>query len=152
MKTNQLSLLLSALLLIFIPFSALKAQNPKPIHVWEMHEIVLQAEQTYQNFYTDVTCWVDLKGPGFSKRVHGFWDGGNIFKVRVVATEPGKWHWKSSSNQPDDNGLNNKQGEFEAIKWSKEDIANNPNRRGFIRPSKTGHSLQYADGTPFFIE
>lgn len=125
--------------------------NEKKLHTWEMYEITLLTEKEYSNSYTDVTCWVELEGPGFSKRIYGFWDGGNIFKVRVVATEPGKWHWKSSSNQPDDNGLNNKQGEFDAIEWSKKDIANNPNRRGFIRPSKTGHSLQYADRTPFFM-
>ena len=28
------------------------------IHTWEMQEIVLHAEQEYDNYYTDVTCWV----------------------------------------------------------------------------------------------
>ena len=125
--------------------------NEKKLHTWEMFEITLLAEKEYSNYYTDVTCWVELEGPDFSKRVYGFWDGGNIFKVRVVATKPGKWHWQSSSNQPDDNGLNNKQGVFDAIGWSKKRLAKNPNRHGFIRPSKNGHSLQYADGTPFFL-
>ncbi|MGB8491556.1 MAG: DUF5060 domain-containing protein [Bacteroidales bacterium] len=123
----------------------------KKLHPWEMFEITLQAEREYSNPYTDVTCWVELEGPDFSKRVYGFWDGGNVFKVRVVATKPGKWHWQCSSNQPDDNGLNNKRGDFEAIGWSKQEIAKNPNRRGFIRPAEKGHSLQYADGTPFFM-
>ena len=77
--------------------------SEKDVHIWEMYEITLLAEKEYSNYYTDVTCWVELEGPGFSKRVYGFWDGGNIFKVRVVATQPGKWHWKSSSNQADDN-------------------------------------------------
>jgi hypothetical protein len=123
----------------------------KKQHTWEMIEVTLLAEKEYNNLYTDVTCWLELKGPDFSKRVYGFWDGGNIFKVRVVATKPGKWVWKSYSNQPADNGLNNKQGEFTATAWSEKDLAQNPNRRGFIKPSKMGHALQYADGTPFFM-
>ena len=48
-------------------------------------------------------------------------------------------------------GLNNKQGEFEAVGWSEKETAENPNRHGFIRPSENGHALKYADGTPFFM-
>ena len=57
-------------------------------HVWEMQEVALKAENKYENYYTDVTVWVDLKGPGFSKRVYGFWDGDDTYKVRFVATVP----------------------------------------------------------------
>ncbi|MBY0411149.1 MAG: DUF5060 domain-containing protein, partial [Burkholderiaceae bacterium] len=56
------------------------------IHTWQMQEIVLLAEKPYPNYYTDVDIWVQLKGPGFDKRVYGFWDGENRFVVRVVAT------------------------------------------------------------------
>ena len=124
---------------------------PTVIHTWEMHEIILKAENKYKNYYTDVTCWVELKGPGFSKRVYGFWDGDNIFIIRIVATKPGKWQWTSGSNQPDDNGLNNHQGELDAINWTEEEQIQNANRHGFIRSSPNGHALQYADGTPFFL-
>ncbi len=58
------------------------------LHVWEKTEITLTAADSYANPYTDVTVWVDLKGPGFSKRCYGFWDGGKTFKVRVTATSP----------------------------------------------------------------
>jgi hypothetical protein len=154
MKYNLNSRLLISILCAFL-ISGLSCVrnggNEKRLHTWEMVEITLLAEKEYNNFYTDVTCWVELDGPDFSKRIYGFWDGNNIYKVRVVATKPGKWHWKSSSNQSDDKGLNNKQGEFDAIGWSKTEITKNPNLHGFIRPSKNGHSLQYADGTPFFL-
>ena len=89
------------------------SENEEKLHTWEMVEITLLAEKEYNNPYTDVTCWVQLDGPDFSKRVYGFWDGGNTFKVRVVATNPGKWNWQSFSNQSADNGLNNKKGEFD---------------------------------------
>ncbi|MFA5424420.1 MAG: DUF5060 domain-containing protein [Phycisphaerae bacterium] len=121
------------------------------VHVWQMQEIKLEAANDYNNIYTDVTCWVDLNGPNFSKRIYGFWDGGNTFVVRITATETGKWQWTSGSNQPTDKGLNGQTGEFTAAEWTKEEIQQNPNRRGFIRPSSNSHALQYADGEPFFM-
>jgi len=120
-------------------------------HVWETQEITLNADGAYNNYYTDVTCWVDLKGPDFSKRIYGFWDGGNTFRFRIVATGTGRWEWTSSSNQPQDKGLNGHSGEFNAIDWTEAELLQNPNRRGFIRASANGHALQYADGTPFFM-
>ena len=48
-----------------------------------------QDAATNTNPYADVTVWVDLEGPGFSKRVYGFWDGGREFTVRVLATARG---------------------------------------------------------------
>ncbi len=132
-------------------FGVTNARNPEVLHTWELYEITLKAEKKYNNYYTDVTCWADLKGPDFSKRIYGFWNGSNVFVVRVVATKPGKWQWASGSNQPDDNGLNHIQGEFTAVGWSEKELLQNPNRRGFIRPADNGHSLQYADKTPFFL-
>ena len=154
MNSNLHKKLLISLLFVFSVtcfFCMRNTGNTGKMHTWEMFEITLTADKEYSNPYTDVTCWVNLEGPGFSKRISGFWDGGNIYKVRVVATAPGKWRWKSYSNQAGDNGLNNKEGEFDAAEWSKEEIAKNPSRHGFVRPSKNGHALQYADGTPFFL-
>jgi hypothetical protein len=82
--------------------------------------------------------------------VYGFWDGDNIFRVRFVATKPGKWQWAGGSNHPDDNGFN-RTGEFYAAGWTEKEKMQNPNRHGFIRPTHNGHALQYADGTPFFL-
>jgi hypothetical protein len=122
-----------------------------PAHVWELQEIELRASATYANPYVDVECWVELTGPGFDKRVYGFWDGGHTWRVRVVATAPGEWTWTSGSNQHADTGLNGKTGRFTAREWTGEGKRQNPNRRGFLRPDAKGHALQYADGTPFFL-
>ncbi|OGU47745.1 MAG: hypothetical protein A2000_15980 [Ignavibacteria bacterium GWB2_36_8] len=127
------------------------AKDKNTIHVWEMMEIKLTAEKAYNNYYMDVTCWLDLKGPGFSKRIYGFWNGGNDFIVRIVASKPGKWEWESNSNHPEDEGLNYKSGSLMAIEWTEKEKIENPNRRGFLRPTSNGHALQYADGTPFFM-
>ena len=111
-------------------------------HVWELREIELRAARQYANPYTEVVCWVDLKGPGFSGRVYGFWDGGDIFRVRVVATAPGEWSWTSGSNQPADGGLNGKTGAITAQDWTEQEKLLNPNRRGFLRSSANGHALE----------
>jgi hypothetical protein len=126
------------------------ATAPSPVHVWEKQELTFESTHTFENPYTDVTVWVDLTGPGFSKRVYGFWDGDNTFRVRLVATAPGNWHWKSGS-EPADPGLAGKQGSFEAIDWTEAEKRANPLRRGFLRPTPNHHALELADGTPFFV-
>jgi hypothetical protein len=137
---------------LIIYFLNLAVANGKPlIHPWEMYEIVLKSEKSYYNYYADVTCWVELRGPGFSKRVYGFWDGNHTFIVRIVATKPGTWEWTSGSNQPNDKGLNNQSWKIDVTEWTREEIEQNPNRRGFIRPATNGHALQYADSTLFFM-
>jgi len=140
---------LLALLLAF-PASASRLRSGEA-HVWQMQEIRFEAARDYANPYAEVECWIDLQGPGFAKRVYGFWDGGRRFKVRFVATAPGTWTWRSGSNQPGDKGLNGGTGTLRAIAWDADDLAENPNRHGFVRPSANGHALRYADGTPFFL-
>jgi hypothetical protein len=148
------SYLFSCLVYLFLVFMIPNTANANKlidVHIWEMQEITLKAEKEYTNYYKDVTCWVELKGLGFSKRVYGFWNGDNVFCVRIVATNPGKWQWTSGSNQPDDKGLNNHSGEFDAINWTAKELQQNPNRHGFVGPSANGHALQYSDGSPFFM-
>ncbi len=98
-----------------------------------------------------MVCWIELEGPGFARRVYGFWDGGRTFRVRFVATAPGEWRWRTGSNQPDDAGLNGGSGSLRAVDWTDAEKAANPNRHGFVRATANGHALQYADGTPFFL-
>ncbi len=124
--------------------------NVKTCHVWEKVEIVLVAQAKYENPYTEMTVWVDLKGPGFAKRCYGFWDGGDTFRVRVMATAPGTWTWKSGS-KPADPGSEGVSGSFTAVDWTEAQKGENPSRRGMIRPSANGHAFQYADGTPFLL-
>lgn len=121
------------------------------VPVWQMQEVTFEAAREYPNPYVDVKCWIELEGPGFKKRVYGFWDGGRVFKVRFVATSAGDWSWRSASNQPADAGLTGGGGKFRAVGWTEAQLAENPNRRGFVRASTNGHALNYADGSPFFM-
>lgn len=121
------------------------------VHVWQKQQITLNSARSYANPYTGMVVWVDLTGPHFKKRVYGFWDGGRTFRVRLVATEPGDWHWTSGS-APRDPGLDGRHGSFHAVEWSDAEKQANPLRRGFLRPSKNGHALELADGTPFLVQ
>jgi hypothetical protein len=118
------------------------------VHIWEKQELTFTAANSYRNAYADVVVWVDLTGPGFNKRVYGFWDGGQTFHVRLVATDPGTWSWKSGSN-PEDLGLTGKTGSFTVVAWTEAEKSENPLRRGFLRSTANHHALEYADGTPF---
>ena len=139
------------LLLLLGAASAQARLQSGEIKVWQTQEVTFEAGRDYANPYVDVEVWIELAGPGFKRRVYGFWDGGRTFKVRFVATAPGDWSWRSGSNRTDDAGLNGGGGSFRAVAWSSDEIAENPNRRGFVRASENGHALRYADGTPFFL-
>ncbi|WDR02366.1 DUF4038 domain-containing protein [Devosia algicola] len=120
------------------------------VRIWQPFEICFEAAESYQNAYVEEEIWIDLKGPDFSKRVFGFWNGSQQFCVRVAASAPGKWTWTSGSKSGD-LGLSNKSGAFTAAGWSVDEIEANPNRRGMVGIGKNGRGLQYADGTPFFL-
>ncbi len=139
---------------IFLAFATLFViacqDKHKTVKTFDIHEIVFHTQNEYSNPYTEVEMGVVLSGPEFSKKIYGFWNGGNEFVVRVAASKPGDWSWESFSNQ-EDAGLNNKKGSFSAISWTDEELITNPNRRGFIRSTSNGRALEYADGTPFFM-
>jgi len=148
MSKNPVMKLLLPLLLLGVLFNFNTAQAKT--HVWEKVELTFHAKNTYANPYTNVEVWVDLKGPGFNKRCYGFWDGDDVFRVRILATRPGKWTWRSGSNQKDA-GLNNQRGSFNAVEWSDADKAALSTRHGFIQPTANGHAFEYADGTPCIL-
>ncbi len=122
----------------------------KVIHMWEIHEIVLYSVQKFENPYTDVTVWAELEGPGFRKRVYGFWDGENVFKIRVTATAPGVWSYKTGASVAD-SGLTGLTGAYLAIEWTEAEKEANPCRRGVVSATPNGHAMQYADGTPYIM-
>ncbi len=134
------------LALVFCAAATIPAQAA--IHVWEKQELAFDLARPFANPYKDVTVWVDLRGPNFYKRIYGFWDGGRTFRVRLLATEPGVWRWKSGSTPAD--AAPSKTGSFTALRWSDEEKRQNPLRRGFLRATPQQHALQFADGTPFF--
>jgi hypothetical protein len=144
------SRILSAAVTAALAFTTVGGASAQMHHVWEKVEITLFTSKSYENPYTDVDVWADLKGPGFNKRCYGFWDGDHTYRIRVLATAPGTWSWRTGSNQQDA-GLNGKTGMFRVIAWDEAEKKENPCRRGMIQASPNGHAFEYADGTPFFL-
>src|SRR5579885_758391 len=126
LRNNKTFARLRVLACLFLAFAATTTRlSATPVHVWEKQEVTLTAAKSYSNPYTDVTVWVDLSGPGFHKRVYGFWDGAQVFRVRLLATAAGEWSWRSGSS-PEDPGLSGKTGRFSAIEWSEDEKRANP--------------------------
>ena len=133
--TGELSMrFLKQVPLIFIISAGSIMAAPNTVHVWEKQELTFNAANAYKNAYLDVIIWVDLTGKRFNKRIYGFWDGGRTFHLRLVATQPGTWYWKSGSI-PEDPGLTGKSGSFTAVDWTDSEKTENQLRRGFLRPS-----------------
>ena len=78
-------------LAIVAVFAAMAWSSPvSVVHVWEKKELTFTSTRRWANPYTDVTVWVDIVGPGFRKRVFGFWDGDRTFRVRLLAPMAGE--------------------------------------------------------------
>jgi hypothetical protein len=116
---------------------------------WRKIDLVFHAQDRYQNPYMEVDVWVRLRGPGFDRKIYGFWNGGSEFVVRVVATAAGAWEWESGANVADP-GLRGKSGSFAAVDSSEEEKTRNRCLRGFVRSTTDGRGFMFADGTPFF--
>jgi hypothetical protein len=81
-------------------------------------------------------------------RVPAFWDGGDAWRVRLTATEPGVWQVRSECSDPADAGLHGQTAVLEAV--PADALSTNPLRRhGAVRLSSQGGHFEHVDGTPF---
>lgn len=147
--------------IITIPESSFSKNGD--IKKWEIYEIEMTTENSYNNPYVDglpdngdklvnVTfSGTSGEAKGMNIKVTGFWDGGQKWKVRFAPPASGKWSYSSKSKDP---GLNGVTGSFSCTGWLDTEKMENPARRGFVRVCKTGNRagryFEYADGTPFF--
>src|SRR6056297_3310362 len=67
---------------------------------WQEVELVFEAEQEYNNPYTDVEMAVEFSGPdGREIRRPAFWDGDSTWRVRFASpAAAGEWNWRSVSS------------------------------------------------------
>ena len=75
----------------------------------------------------------------------GFWDGGNIWRIRFAPTLPGTWTWTSAST---DAGLNGLSGGFTAATPTASELQANPLLHGFLQ--RNGYAWRLTDGPGFF--
>lgn len=134
---------LKAICLCAVLFALLcaAAAADSPVGKYREYEVTLTADQTHANPYLDVTLSAIFRGPSQTIKANGFWDGGKVFRIRMLPTEPGKWNWTVSSN---DSSLNGKSGTFTCA---------DSDSPGYVRVSKE-HPFSFewaANGKPFFF-
>jgi hypothetical protein len=99
------------------------------IHKWEVFELALTAKRQYSNPYAAIPAdakeglvqavFTGTGGEANGKRIvlSGFWDGGQVWKVRFAPPFTGTWTYTTLSK---DAGLSNVKGKLEVIDWLRE--------------------------------
>lgn len=119
------------------------------ISVFERFEHVFTSSKTYNDpIYQVQNFEVIFSSPsGVTKTVRGFWDGGDIWKVRFMPDEIGTWTFISNSSDKGNSGLNQIEGSFEC-KASESEL--DLYQKGPIIHFPGTYQLRHQDGTPFF--
>lgn len=112
--------------------------NISNVPKYEIFELPLAAANTPSNPYVDYSLQGVFTGPSETIEIDGFWDGGNIWKIRMAPTEVGTWNYTITGSDPNFNIS----GSFECIESDK---------KGFIvKNPDNPYTFMYEDGTPFF--
>jgi hypothetical protein len=124
--------------LIILPTSVAAGQNVDRFGFFETN---FKAAGQYANPYTDLKASAIIQRPDGTKRTLGlFWDGADVWKLRISPDLVGKWRFKVRSA---DEGLNGKTGQFTCTRSQ---------RKGSIQPMPGfSHHFAYQDGTPFLF-
>jgi hypothetical protein len=155
---NTFFILLLNILIFITTISSAQSE----IKVWDIFEAGLKSEKKFQNPYVETVkdgedvyltaLFTGQSGNAKNKsvRVPGFWDGGNIWKIRFAPPAEGMWRYETISN---DRGLKGKSGVVNVSGWSMEEKSTNPVRHGFVTVNDSGERqgryFTYSDGTPF---
>ena len=107
------------------------------VEKWDCFELELKA-QASGNPFLDVTLEADFTHNHRSVRVTGFYDGGDVYKIRFMPDMEGSWRFVTHSNL---DALDNKRGSFECMPPSE-------NNHGLVRVIDRSH-FAYSDGTPY---
>lgn len=109
----------------------------------------LQAAIPRRNPWGEITVTAIMAGTDQAvQRVPAFWDGGDTWRVRLAAAEPGTWRIRTECSDANDRGLHGRQA---ILKVGPPDSASaNPLRsHGPIQIAPNGRHFEHADGTPF---
>lgn len=108
---------------------------------WHPHEVTLTAATAPSGAYERFPVARFEHESGATYEVPGFWDGGDVYRVRFAPPATGTWEWAVDDG---DAGVR-ESGSFEAAAGEGETALH---EHGFLRAD--GRALVHADGTPFF--
>jgi hypothetical protein len=121
------------------PYSATfttRGEQPTEVGRYEPFEVTIKAPGIGgSRLYRDVSLKGVFKGPSKTIEIEGFWDGDDIWKVRMAPTEVGQWSYQIT-------------GSSSALSLSGSFTCVGSTSHGFIRrnPSRP-YSFMYDDGT-----
>lgn len=122
--------------------------NAEVIPVHHLLELEFHVADEIDQPYATTAVAVRFKSPqGDEVEVPGFWDGGQVWKVRFAPPLCGKWTWERVNGHAAIDGLSPRTGSFEAAPY---DGANPIYRHGFLKVNGNGRGFAHQDGTPFF--
>jgi hypothetical protein len=120
---------------------------PEPIHTWQRWEHALTSTRPYDNPYASVIVRVTYRGPDQrTLRTYGFWDGGNVFRIRCAFPAPGTWQWETECSDTSNTGLHHQRGKMEVTPYQGTHVLF---RHGFLKVSANRRFLTLGDRTPF---
>lgn len=114
---------------------------------WIANEITIISSKKYKDAFNDVDVDLVLTNGNVTYTIPGFWDGGNVWRVRFVCTSAGEWTYTTKCTDTTNTGLHNQTGKFTCTEYKG---ALEIYKRGFIKIQKDTRYFSYADGTPFF--
>lgn len=130
--------------------ASLVGTPPSSVKTWRVFELALSADVPGTNPYVNgpsVTATFTGTGGAATGRtlvMKGFWDGGNIWRIRFAPTAPGDWSYTTASGDP---GLSGIAGMVTAIEATPEEIAGSALYRGFLQ--RDGYAWKLSDGSLF---
>ena len=117
--------------------------------LWIANERTFTTAVKYANPFNDATLDIILTNTadGTVLTVPGFWDGGNIWRVRFALTSEGLWTYTTDCSNTEDAGLHNQTGAILAIPYTGDlEIY----QHGFVTATTGTRYFTYNDDTPFF--
>lgn len=130
-----------------LSFTWKKDKTPNTVteaFTWVMNELVLNSEGTYQ--YNEITLDLKLTDGETTYVIPGFWDGGNVWRVRFVCPKAGTWTYETVCSNGD-KGLNGVTGTVNCKPYEGKLAIY---RHGFVKTVPGTKYFMYDDGTPFF--
>jgi hypothetical protein len=122
-------------------------QHGDTVPRWGRFQSRFTSSAAYADPFQDARLSVIFTAPsGAQQRVEGFWDGGDVWRVRFSPTEPGTWTYTTVCTNPDDSGLHHRSGGFECGAPAG---GTRFRQHGPLRLSANRRYLVHADGTPF---
>ncbi len=115
---------------------------------YTLFEAAFTSTSAYENPFWDVDQRLRFTAPsGRQQTIDAYWDDGDVWRVRFSPDETGTWTWVTTCSDHNNSGLHGQQGTFECTAY---EGANSLYQNGPLKVSADGHSLAYADDTPFF--